>query len=747
MHQRSLVTITWTGCLVLAFGLVSCTPAGIRDEFGNNGSSTFSDGVNVVNQPHAAVCRGAKNRCFSQVRTSKNGRIQNFATQAGFGPPDLATAYGLNTSLNPGATIAIVDAYGYSNAESDLAAYRSNYGLSPCSVASGCLTIVNQSGQTSPLPADPAATDDWTIETALDLDMASSACPNCKILLVQAQDDTSDGLYVANNTAASLGATVVSNSWGGPDDGTASQYEPDFNHPGEFAASGDYGYDDGSAGPLYPSTSAYVTSVGGTTLTQATTTTRGWTETAWSAGGSSCSTEIPTPSWQTGVATSCGFRAASDIAAVGDPNTGVAVYNNGPSSAGWIVVGGTSVASPLTAGIMALTGHGGGSPSFAYTNTSDFWDVTSGSNGTCGTILCNAGPGWDGPTGWGTPNGAALVGTTCTPNCTGLQCGPDGCGGSCGTCPSGATCSSGQCTTCTPNCTGLVCGSDGCGGSCGTCPAGEACNSSGQCVTTCTPNCTGLVCGSDGCGGSCGTCPTGETCNSSGQCVSTCTPNCTGLQCGDDGCGGSCGTCPSGEVCSSGQCTTTCTPNCTGLQCGDDGCGGSCGTCAAGTTCSSGQCVSSSGGCSHPICSSGAALTSACDPCAAAVCTTDPYCCSVLWDPICVGEVTSVCGEACGGGSTVTVTIVAPQDGAAETSGSVFRIIADATSSAGAISSVTLSWTSPSGTFDYAMNADGQGNWVIGGTFGATGTRTFSVTATDVAGNSGTSATETITVQ
>jgi hypothetical protein len=755
MHRRiRMGRITWTGCLVLTIGLTACTEAGIRDEFGSTGSSTFTDNAGVINQPSAGVCRGTGLRCYAQVRTDQTGHIQSFATTQGFGPSDLASAYQLTTSVSPGATIAIVDAYGYSNAESDLATYRSNYGLPACSVASGCLTIVNQNGQTSPLPPDPSAGDDWTVETALDLQMASAACPNCKLLLVQAQDDSSDGLYIANNAAASLGATVISNSWGGPDDGTGSQYETYFNHAGvgEFVASGDNGYDDGNSGPDYPSTSAYVTAVGGTTLTQATTTTRGWTETAWSSGGSSCSTEIPTPSWQAGVSTSCSFRAASDTAAVGDPNTGVAVYNNGPSSSGWIVVGGTSVASPFTAAVMALTGHGPAGPSFIYSNTSDFYDVTSGSNGSCGAPLCTAGAGWDGPTGWGTPNGSALAGSSCTPNCSGKQCGANGCGGSCGTCPSGESCnSSSQCvSSCTPNCSGKQCGSDGCGGSCGTCPSGESCNSSGQCVSTCTPNCSGKQCGTDGCGGSCGTCPSGESCNSSGQCVSSCTPNCSGKQCGADGCGGSCGTCPSGESCnSSGQCVSSCTPNCSGKQCGSDGCGGSCGTCGSGQTCnSSGQCVSSGGSCSHSDCSTGKALKSGCNACVTNICASDPYCCRVRWDSICVGEVGSICGQSCGGGGGgVTVTIASPQNGAVFTSGSSFEIIANATSSAGSITSATLNWTSASGTNNYAMSPNGQGSWVIGGTLGATGSRTYSVTATDSAGNTATSATQTLSVQ
>jgi len=359
---------------------------------------------NVVQHPHAGLCSGGRFRCFSQRRTDEAGRFTAFASAQGIGAADLKSAYNLDTSVDPGATIAIVDAFGYTNLASDLAVYRSQYGLPACTIANGCLKIVNQSGQTSPLPANPPANDDWTGETALDVDMASAACPKCKILVVQADNDSGDGLYLSQQAAASLGATVISNSWGGPEDNTVASSEMYFNHPGiaVFVASGDSGYNDGGQGPDYPSTSAYTIAVGGTTLTSASNS-RGWTEKAWSGGGSSCSTNVAKPSWQT--STACAMRMASDVSAVGDPNTGLAVYNNGQ----WQVVGGTSAASPLVAGIYALTKNGGATAQFAYQNAAAFYDVTSGTNGTCTAPLCKSAAGWDGPTGVGTPNGAMLA--------------------------------------------------------------------------------------------------------------------------------------------------------------------------------------------------------------------------------------------------------------------------------------------------------------------------------------------------
>lgn len=308
------------------------------------------------------ACNGAPLRCFARVSVAALN-AGPLVTPPGYGPSDLESAYNLDVSASVDATVAVVEAYGYANLESDLAAYRAQFGLSPCTVASGCLTILNQSGQASPLPGDAPAGDDWTVETALDVDMASAACPSCKILVMQADDDVGSGLFVANSTAAILGATVISNSWGG-DEGQygsdLSTIEADFDHPGiaVFASTGDDGYDDGGSGAAYPSVSAYTIAVGGTTLQRDPATIRGWSEVAWGGGGASCSQLVAKPAWQH---TPCPKRAAADISAVGDPDTGVAVYhlNEGArsiQSSPWLVLGGTSVSSPLVAAMFAQTG-------------------------------------------------------------------------------------------------------------------------------------------------------------------------------------------------------------------------------------------------------------------------------------------------------------------------------------------------------------------------------------------------------
>src|SRR5262249_13615876 len=228
--------------------------------------------------------RGGKSRGRQRTRPrAAGGRSRPYAVPPGCGPADLASAYNLSGSGT--GTIAIVDAFGYPNAESDLASYRSQFGLPPCTKANGCLRIINQNGATSPLPPPPPPGDDWTVETALDLDMASAACPSCKLLLVQAQDDQGDGLFIAQNAAANAGATVISNSWGGPEPSNVASFEsadfqPASAKAGIFVSSGDSGFTGSSSD--YPSVSAFVTAVGGTRLVRSSNA-RGWTESAWSS--------------------------------------------------------------------------------------------------------------------------------------------------------------------------------------------------------------------------------------------------------------------------------------------------------------------------------------------------------------------------------------------------------------------------------------------------------------------------------
>jgi subtilase family serine protease len=243
----------------------------------------------------------------------------------------------------------------------------------------------------------------WAQETALDLAMVSAMCPNCKIVLVEADSSSFADIATAENEAAALGAIVISNSYGGGEAFTKS-LDSAYKHPGIAitASSGDEGY-----GVQFPAASPHVIAVGGTSLYKDASTSRGWYEAAWSGSGSGCSTVYDKPTHQTDAL--CPKRMVADVSAVADPYTGVAVY--APVSATvseWLVFGGTSVAAPLIAGVIANHGHATNDKKKLYEPYSQTWfnDVTAGSNGRCGDLYyCTAGPGYDGPTGLGTPNG------------------------------------------------------------------------------------------------------------------------------------------------------------------------------------------------------------------------------------------------------------------------------------------------------------------------------------------------------
>jgi hypothetical protein len=397
----------------------------------------------VAQHPYRPACpqptRPDVVRCLALVRTDVKAHTGLFVrgvtaqtTPSGYGPSDLQSAYDLPSSTaGSGATVAVVDAYNDPDIASDLATYRAQYKLPACTTASGCLRVVNQDGKASPLPAD-AGTSGWDEEESLDVDMVSAVCPNCKIILVEASSDAGiTDLGTAEDAAVSLGAQYVSNSYGAADQAAETGWDKYYDHPGVVitASAGDSGY-----GVNYPSGSQYVTAVGGTTLVQDSSVPRGWAESVWGNGtegakgdgtGSGCSAYEPQPSWQAGIIRDCAKRATADVSADANPDTGVAVYDT-YTGGGWQVYGGTSVASPLIAATYALAGApaaGTYPSSYLYAHylagPSVFNDVTTGSNGTCGNVLCNAGPGWDGPTGVGTPHGTAGFAYTKTGSITG----------------------------------------------------------------------------------------------------------------------------------------------------------------------------------------------------------------------------------------------------------------------------------------------------------------------------------------
>ncbi len=383
--------------LATTFGLAAALPAAAA-------SSAAGTTVSTKHACDAPLWPGAP-VCYALVRTDITPllakSLQPDQTPSGYGPSDLQSAYNLpSSSKGSGQTVAVMELADDPNLESDLGTYRAQYGLPACTTANGCFRKVNQQGQQGNYPGgDPG----WGVEASLDVDMVSAICPLCDIVVVEAGD-----LEAAQNTAVSLGAHYLSNSWGTGDGSGDSGADGDFNHSGvvDVASSGDGGY-----GVSFPATSRYVVAAGGTSLNRNSGTSRGWSESAWSGSGAGCSSWESKPSWQTD--SGCGNRTVADASAVADPGTGVAVYDT-YSEGGWFVVGGTSASSPILASTYALAANpptNQAAASTLYANRGSLNDVTSGSDGSCSpSYLCTAGSGYDGPTGLGTPNGLGAFG-------------------------------------------------------------------------------------------------------------------------------------------------------------------------------------------------------------------------------------------------------------------------------------------------------------------------------------------------
>jgi subtilase family serine protease len=352
-----------------------------------------------------AAARGDVATCFAEFRDG--GRQANADTKGpqGLTPAEIAAAYDLPIQHGFTQTIAIVDAYDDPRAESDLAVFRKQFGLPACTTANHCFRKMNQRGATKPLPAgDP----DWGVEISLDLQAVSSSCPRCHILLVEADSAEIDNLGIAVNTAVAQHVTAVSNSYGVAESTDVKTFgKKYYTHPGTsiVVSTGDDGFQPAAFPASLPTTIA----VGGTTLTRAPTTKRGWKEEVWSGAGSGCSAYFAKPSWQKD--RNCPMRTVADVSAVADPDTGLSVYDTYGLGAdnGWIVVGGTSLSAPLIAGVMGTVGAKLSNASYIYAHRNSLYDVTGGSNALymdCGDdYLCTGLPGYDAPSGLGTPHG------------------------------------------------------------------------------------------------------------------------------------------------------------------------------------------------------------------------------------------------------------------------------------------------------------------------------------------------------
>jgi subtilase family serine protease len=352
--------------------------------------------------------------CLARVLTDAKGRAVNpNVVAASYGPAQFHSGYNLPTTVIGKHTIAIIDAFSEPNIMSDLNTWNAHFGLpatKKCTKAkqTNCLAVLNQNGQTSPLPPPDV---NWGVEIALDVETAHGICQNCRINLYEAQSNSFANLEAAVNKAAATARVVaISNSYGANGDcGPIAAY----NHPKKAVtvSSGDLGYV-----LQCPAALNTVVAVGGTTLNL----TGGGaysSESAWSGGGSGCSVASAAQSWQTSAsnwaAIGCGSgRGVADVSADADPNTGAVIYDSF-GFGGFGVVGGTSLAAPLIAGVYALANNVGNwnyPAQSVYQSPGSLHDVTTGSNGSGGActahpLQCHAGVGFDLPTGIGTPNG------------------------------------------------------------------------------------------------------------------------------------------------------------------------------------------------------------------------------------------------------------------------------------------------------------------------------------------------------
>lgn len=369
----------------------------------------------------AAATRPGIAHCYLATEPAPAAAVRGLETgctvkeQDGYSPCNIQHAYklpSLSGQRGKGQTVAVIDAYNDPNAQSDLATYRSAWGLPVCSAGNGCFRKVNQNGDEGNYPPGNMG---WGLEISGDLDMVSAICPRCHILLVEATSNTFTNLFAAEREAVRLGAHMVSLSWGSGEFSGESSYDSTLDRARVevTASSGDGAY---QGGVQYPSASPYVTSAGGTELTPAASK-RGWIEKTWvTAGsnpptqgsGSGCSAYEPKPKWQKDQG--CTRRTTADVSAVAANVLGYDSYESG--GGGWYFFFGTSLSAPIVAAVYGLAGNAAAQTVagavLPYSHRTHFYDITRGlATGACPhRYLCKAIRGYDGPTGLGTPFGA-----------------------------------------------------------------------------------------------------------------------------------------------------------------------------------------------------------------------------------------------------------------------------------------------------------------------------------------------------
>ena len=367
-------------------------------------------------RPACPAVPAGQMRCFTlyrpQAQADRALAAGKVTRPVGWSPKALEHAYRLPVSRRSHQTVAVSIAFHTPKLADYLATYRRHFGLPPCTKASGCLRIVNQKGKTRPM-APSGLGSGWDLEATLDVSMISAACPHCKILVVEASNDSIANLGRTDVTAARLGAQVISNSYGARENAATQSFAKDYRRAGHtiVASAGDFGFDAAN----FPANLAVVTAVGGTTLHRARNA-RGFTERVWddpqrlsAAGGSGCSAYVSKPAWQHDA--HCPGRTVADVSAVA---SNVPIFNR--FYGGWVTVAGTSASAPFIAGTYGLAGNASHlTPRWLYEHRGHFFDITAGNNAlvgppgqVCGDdYLCKARKGYDAPTGLGTPDGIA----------------------------------------------------------------------------------------------------------------------------------------------------------------------------------------------------------------------------------------------------------------------------------------------------------------------------------------------------
>lgn len=369
--------------IVLTFAAAALAGCGAPSLVGSTPQADASAGRSMPDwrakheaRPACPQTRRDEITCYALILS---GRVQ--PNVAGWTPADFQAHYKLPSGTKgSGQIVAIVDAYDNPNVATDLAAYRSEFGLSTAN-----FTKYNQQGQTSNYPSGSLG---WGVEIDLDVEMVSATCPLCTIYLVEANTSNSSDLEAAENEAVKLGAHIISNSWGCGNTVTCLS-KKHFDKKGVLylASTGDSGLGQVTA----PAAFDNVAAIGGTMLSK-----NGskYSETLWTGAGGGCATTIPKPKWQHDPF--CSGRAVGDASAVA---WGVAEYDT-YGYGGWFTIGGTSVSSPLTGGVFGLAGNAttqkGGRTFWNRKHHKDLYNV-------CQPSCLYKSYSYEG--GWGSPNG------------------------------------------------------------------------------------------------------------------------------------------------------------------------------------------------------------------------------------------------------------------------------------------------------------------------------------------------------